>query len=270
MKKMWIFVVLLWLVLFPLVWWESHDRVVTTLSSGLTVDLPTSSQAAIEDLESLLQPDFGITHLYIKYGLSRGFYVVYPGTAVLTLTAPWRWERLRYPLLQRLSRELDKRQFNPAPVIDGIVVNAAQVWVSFDEDRCSIDHLLTVTNTSEQALEEITLPLPARNWFVHSHSGEPLDHANADGLLKIFLATVLEPGESSQVLITLETKVTRHAGLELAEAVIIQPAGMQVQVSITSQFGKQYFNLYEPSSGYWLFLLPRPQDLSSSAGVNPA
>ncbi|MDP3487364.1 MAG: hypothetical protein Q8S19_05450 [Bacillota bacterium] len=79
MKRMWIFVgvVLVALLVLPLSWWEPQSRIVATLSNGITVDVPLSSQYGLADLEDWTAGLLGVRFIRVQYGTVRSVQRIY-------------------------------------------------------------------------------------------------------------------------------------------------------------------------------------------------
>ena len=201
-----------------------------------------------EDLTAEL---LDVRFIRVQYGKVRSVQLVYPDSAVITLTAPWLVEKLRFPLGRLVDKGLQVSQFTPAPSSDPITVAKVLVWVSFHDDICVTDQLITFYNGSPQHVSYINLHLPARNWAVRSQIGESLDHGIERNELQVFLPEDLAPNETIVLLLTLESIVTPLESHSLGEVIIMQPGGARVQVKVKDHTLITLHELYHTETGYW-------------------
>lgn len=243
-------IVVVALLVLPLPWWDPQARIVATLSTGITVDIPVSSQYGLADLEELTSDLLDVRSIRIQYGRSRSVQRVYPDSVVITLTAPWLMEKLRSPLMQLVDKGLQSTLLTPSPDSHPVIANVT-AWVSFHDDICTTDLLITFFNNSAHPVDKVKLHLPARNWSVRSQEGESLDHRLESYELQVYLPHDLAPDESFVLLLSLDSKVIPMESYSLAEVVIVQPRGVTVEVMVKDHSGIIAHEFYDTEFGYW-------------------
>ncbi len=214
--------VLLWYALFaPLMTtdWAVREY---EIPDGPLIVIPGLSGNAIPDLKEL-----PLSKIVVSYARERGVYFVYPDTLLMTISAPWIWEKTRYPLLEKIASALEAGMWLhelpvSLPQSEFVPVNISQVDSSlyFHEDSFVIEQIVTVYNASVQHSLQWTLPL-GPEWEVYNLEGEGLDYI-IDGVEKrAYVPLVLSPGHSGTYILVLRKPTELFIGYVLAECTFV-------------------------------------------------
>lgn len=250
----------LWLVLLPLTPWGLVRPVTTTLMSGVTVQVPKTSSYGARDLERLLSEAHDIRHVVVSYGWYRSVYRVYPDTLAISITGPWSLERLRYPLGQRIEQALRIETFLPSTLVSNdIVIERVQGWITSDGEWSTFDQIITIRNVSRQPMSRFTLPLPSANWELWSYEGQPIDHVYEPEGLPVLLPDGLAPSQEFTLLLSRRTPVIQAGPHALFEVLVLQPAGVPVEVQVRGKETASKYTFQREQNGHWRVLIEERQ-----------